>query len=38
MGVAFVGLGYSLWREQRTPAAVPVSSPIGSQLDPVGAR
>jgi hypothetical protein len=38
MGVAFVGLGYSLWREQRTPAAVPVDSPIGSQLDPVGAR
>jgi hypothetical protein len=37
-GVALVGLGYSLWREQRNPAAVPVPSPIGSQLDPAGAK
>jgi hypothetical protein len=41
IGVAMVGLGYSLWREQRTPAAQPVASPAslaGSQLNPVGAK
>jgi hypothetical protein len=37
-GVAMVGLGYSLWREQRSPAAVSVPSPVGSQRDPAGAR
>jgi hypothetical protein len=37
-GVALVGLGYSLWREQRTPAAASVTSPISSQLDPAGAK
>ena len=37
-GVAMVGLGYSLWREQRTPVAVPVPSTVSSQLDPAGAR
>ena len=37
-GVALVGLGYSLWREQRTPAARPVPSSAGSPLDPAGAR
>jgi hypothetical protein len=37
-GVALVGLGYSLWREQRTPAAVSVTSPISSQLDPAVAK
>jgi hypothetical protein len=37
-GVAFVGLGYSLWRAQRTPAARPVPSPVGAQLDPAEAR
>jgi hypothetical protein len=37
-GVAMVGLGYSLWREQRIPAAASVASPINSQLEPVGAK
>src|ERR671928_441382 len=32
-GVALIGLGYSLWREQRTPVAQPVISPVSSQLD-----
>ena len=36
-GLALVGLGYSLWRAQRTPAALPVLGPVGSELDPVGA-
>jgi hypothetical protein len=31
-GVALVGLGYSLWREQRTPAARPMPSPASSPL------
>ena len=37
-GVALVGLGYSLWREQRTRATRPTPSPDSSQLDPAGAR
>mgnify|MGYP001791661418 FL=1 len=37
-GVAMVGLGYSLWREQRTPAAASVPSRVSSQLDPAGAK
>ena len=37
-GIAMVGLGYSLWREQRTPAARPVPSSVGSPLDPAGAK
>jgi len=36
-GVALVGLGYSLWREQRTPAAEALTSAVGSVLDPAGA-
>ncbi len=36
--VALVGLGYSLWREQRTPAARPLPNPVRSQLDPAGAK
>ena len=36
VGVALIGLGYSLWREQRSPKTSP--SPAGSQLDPAGAR
>jgi hypothetical protein len=36
-GVALVGLGYSLWREQHTPAALPVPSPVSPQLDRAGA-
>jgi hypothetical protein len=37
-GVALVGLGYSLWREQRTPAIRPRTSAVGSQFDPAGAK
>jgi hypothetical protein len=37
-GVALIGLGFSLWREQRTAAAVPLPSPAASQLDPADAR
>ncbi len=37
-GLALIGLGYSLWRAQRTPAALPVVSPASSQLDPLGAK
>jgi len=37
-GVALIGLGYSLWRDQRSPATQPVPSPGTSQLDPAGAR
>jgi hypothetical protein len=40
-GVALVGLGYSLWRDQHGPAASPASSPVGrvsSQLHPAGAK
>ena len=35
-GVALIGLGYSLWRDQRTTKSV--ASPVGTQLDPAGAR
>ena len=37
-GVALIGLGYSLWRQQRTPAARSVPSPVSSQLEAAGAR
>jgi hypothetical protein len=37
-GVALVGLGYSLWRVQRTPAAQRAPSSLSSQLDPAGAN
>ena len=43
-GVALVGLGYSLWREQRTPAAAPLASPVSrvspahTQPHPAGAK
>lgn len=38
--VALVGLGFSLWREQRTPAAssVPTAGPLSPALDPAGVR
>ncbi|MEO8517844.1 MAG: hypothetical protein ABI438_01600 [Dermatophilaceae bacterium] len=36
-GVALVGLGYSLWRGQRSPATVSQPSNVSSQLDPAGA-
>jgi hypothetical protein len=37
-GIALIGLGYSLWREQRTLAARPVPSSVGSSLDPAAAK
>ena len=36
VGVALIGLGYSLWREQRSPKTL--SGPARSQLDPAGAK
>jgi hypothetical protein len=38
VGVALIGLGYSLWREQRTQAVRRVASTESSQLDPAGVR
>jgi hypothetical protein len=37
-GIAMIALGLSLWREQRPQGAVVAASPVGSPLDPVGAR
>jgi len=37
-GVALVGLGYSLWREQRTPAARSLPAAMSVLLDPVDAK
>ncbi len=37
-GVALVGLGYSLWSEQRTPTARPVPDAVNAELDPAGAK
>jgi hypothetical protein len=37
-GLALVGLGYSLWRAQRTPAPLPTFDPVSSHLEPVGAE
>ena len=37
-GLALVGLGYSLWREQRTPASSPILNPVRSPLKAVGVR
>ncbi len=36
--IAMIGLGYSLWRDQRTPAALPVAGRVGSPLDPAGVQ
>lgn len=38
VGVAMIGLGYSLWRNQRVSTARPVPSVAGSPLDPAGAK
>jgi hypothetical protein len=37
-GIALVGLGWSLWRTQRSHVARNVSGTVRTQLDPVGAR
>jgi hypothetical protein len=38
VSVALVGLGYSLWREQRTQKPQSLPSPANSQLDPADAK
>jgi hypothetical protein len=38
VSVALIGLGYSLWREQRTQSTRPVASPVNPQLDPTGVK
>ena len=38
VSVALIGLGFSLWREQRPQNTHPMASPISSQLDPTGAK
>jgi len=38
VSVALIGLGYSLWREQRTQNARPAASPMTPQLDPTGVK
>jgi hypothetical protein len=38
VGIAMIGLGYSLWRQRSAPAASPVPTPVTSQLSAVGAR
>jgi hypothetical protein len=37
-GIALIALGYSLWREQRTPAVRPLPGPVSPELHPAGAR
>jgi hypothetical protein len=38
VSVALIGLGFSLWREQRTQNTRPMAGPVSSQLDPTGAK
>jgi len=38
VSVALIGLGYSLWREQRTSAGDPVTDTNRPRLDPAGVR
>lgn len=38
LGIAMVGLGYSLWRQRSAAVASPVSTPVTPQLAAVGAR
>jgi hypothetical protein len=38
VSVSLIGLGYSLWREQRTHPTPPMASAVSSQLDPTGAK
>jgi hypothetical protein len=37
-GIALIGLGWSLWREQRAAAVESVTSTVDARLDPAGAR
>ena len=37
-GIAMIGLGWSLWREHRSPAAEPVTRTTSTELDPAGTR
>ena len=37
-GIAMIGLGWSLWREQRSPATDPAAGSTSAVLDPAGAR
>ena len=37
-GIALVGLGWSLWREQRTAIALPLPIVVSPGLEPVGAK
>ena len=37
LGIAMIGLGYSLWRQRSAAVASPVSTPVTSQLAAVGA-
>jgi hypothetical protein len=37
-GLALVALGYSLWHDQRAPAAPPILDPVSSPLDAARAR
>ncbi len=37
-GLALVALGYSLWRDQRAPTALPTLNPVSAQLDALGAK
>jgi hypothetical protein len=37
-GVALIGLGVSLWRDQRTVAAGPAAGTESPQRDPAGVR
>ncbi|MEO5983286.1 MAG: hypothetical protein ABIQ13_13325 [Pedococcus sp.] len=37
-GIAMIGLGWSLWREHRSPAAEPVTRTTRTELDPAGTR
>ena len=37
-GIAMIGLGWSLWREQRSAAVAPATRAADAQLDPAGAR
>ena len=38
VGVALIGLGYSLWRQQRTSATRPTAALADAQLDPTGVQ